>query len=147
MDLMLSNSDRALAPAPPQAAGGINEISVRDATYAFFRSVGISKIFGNPGSTELAMFRDFPEDFEYVLGLHEGAVVAIADGHAVASDNATVVNLHSAAGVGNAMGSVFTAFRNQAPMILIAGQQSRSLRRLVPAIRSGKWWAAGATFV
>lgn len=133
---MLSNSDRALVPAPPQAAGRINQTSVRDATYAFLRSVGISKIFGNPGSTELAMFRDFPDDFEYVLGLHEGAVVAMADGHAVASNNATVVNLHSAAGVGNAMGSVFTAFRNQAPMILIAGQQSRSLLPLEPFLYS-----------
>ncbi|MBB4860320.1 benzoylformate decarboxylase [Novosphingobium chloroacetimidivorans] len=111
-------------------------MSVREATYAFLRSVGINKIFGNPGSTELAMFRDFPDDFEYVLGLHEGAVVAMADGYAVASDNATVVNLHSAAGVGNAMGSVFTAFRNQAPIIIIAGQQSRALLPVEPFLYS-----------
>jgi benzoylformate decarboxylase len=135
-DLMLSKTDERATLPPVRAADGANRTSVRDATYAFLRSVGISKIFGNPGSTELAMFRDFPDDFEYVLGLHEGAVVAIADGHAVASDNATVVNLHSAAGVGNAMGSVFTAFRNQAPMILIAGQQSRSLLPLEPFLYS-----------
>lgn len=125
-------SPSVLAKAGPLAC------TVRDATYSFFRSVGITKIFGNPGSTELAMFRDFPEDFEYVLGLHEGAVVAIADGHAVASNNATVVNLHSAAGVGNAMGSVFTAFRNQAPMILIAGQQSRSILPYEPFLYSDR---------
>lgn len=110
--------------------------TVRDAMYDFLRSVGISRIFGNPGSTELAMFRDFPDDFEYVLGLHEGAVVAMADGHAVASNNATVVNLHSAAGVGNAMGSVFTAYRNQAPMVVIAGQQSRPILALEPFLYS-----------
>lgn len=137
---MLSRTDERLplAPAPSATNSATNEASssVRDAMYAFFRSVGIDKIFGNPGSTELAMFRDFPEDFEYVLGLHEGAVVAMADGHAVASGNATVVNLHSAAGVGNAMGSVFTAYRNQAPMILIAGQQSRSILPLEPFLYS-----------
>lgn len=134
--LMLSKTDERPGLALSQAAEGLNGTSVRDATYAFLRCVGISRIFGNPGSTELAMFRDFPEDFEYVLGLHEGAVVAMADGHAVASGNTTIVNLHSAAGVGNAMGSVFTAFRNQAPMILIAGQQSRSLLPLEPFLYS-----------
>jgi benzoylformate decarboxylase len=133
---MLSKTEERPTPPLAQAAEGARATTVRDATYGFLRSVGISKIFGNPGSTELAMFRDFPDDFEYVLGLHEGAVVAMADGHAVASNNATVVNLHSAAGVGNAMGSVFTAFRNQAPMILIAGQQARSILPLEPFLYS-----------
>lgn len=133
---MLSDTEVRPASALPVAGEASGATSVRDATYAFLRSVGIDKIFGNPGSTELAMFRDFPEDFEYILGLHEGAVVAMADGHAVASNNATVVNLHSAAGVGNAMGSVFTAYRNQAPMILIAGQQSRPILALEPFLYS-----------
>lgn len=133
---MLVGTEERTAGAPADGVGHEANFTVRDATYAFLRAVGINKIFGNPGSTELAMFRDFPEDFEYVLGLHEGAVVAMADGHAVASDNATVVNLHSAAGVGNAMGSVFTAFRNQAPMILIAGQQSRSILPFEPFLYS-----------
>lgn len=117
-------------------AGAPRAYTVRDAMYDFFRSVGIDKVFGNPGSTELAMFRDFPEDFEYVLGLHEGAVVSMADGYAVASNNATVVNLHSAAGVGNGMGNIFTAFRNQAPMVIIAGQQARSILSLEPFLYS-----------
>lgn len=133
---MLVGTEEGTAGAPADGVGHEANFTVRDATYAFLRAVGINKIFGNPGSTELAMFRDFPEDFEYVLGLHEGAVVAMADGHAVASDNATVVNLHSAAGVGNAMGSVFTAFRNQAPMVLIAGQQSRSILPFEPFLYS-----------
>ena len=110
--------------------------TVREAMYDLFRSFGIDKIFGNPGSTELAMFRDFPADFEYVLGLHEGAIVSIADGFAAASGNAAVVNLHSAAGVGNAMGSIFTAFRNQSPMVIIAGQQTRSILPLEPFLYS-----------
>lgn len=129
-------TDERQASAQTQQPEEVRGTTVRDATYAFLRSVGISKIFGNPGSTELAMFRDFPEDFEYILGLHEGPLVAMADGYAVASDNATVVNLHAAAGVGNAMGSIFTAFRNQAPMIVIAGQQSRPILALEPFLYS-----------
>lgn len=112
--------------------------TVREAMFDFFRSVGINKIFGNPGSTELPMFRDFPSDFEYVLALHEGSVVSIADGLATATGNAVVVNLHSAAGVGNAMGSIFTAFRGEAPLVIIAGQQSRSILPLEPYLYSDR---------
>ena len=51
----------------------------------------------------------------------------MADGYAQATGNASFVNLHSAAGVGNAMGKLFTAFKNRAPIILTAGQQACSI--------------------
>jgi benzoylformate decarboxylase len=84
-------------------------------------------IFGNPGSTELPMFRAFPADFRYILGLQESIVVGMADGFAQASRNAAFVNLHSAAGLGHALGNVFTAYRNQTPLVITAGQQARSI--------------------
>ncbi|WP_406181079.1 benzoylformate decarboxylase [Streptomyces sp. NBC_01006] len=101
--------------------------TVRDVTFDLLRSFGLTTVFGNPGSTELPMFRDFPADFRYVLGLQESVVLAMADGHAQATHNAAVVNLHSAAGVGHAMGSLFTAHRNRTPLVIVAGQQARSL--------------------
>ncbi|RQR60354.1 benzoylformate decarboxylase [Burkholderia sp. Bp9125] len=110
------------APVPQAAA-----TTVRDAVIDLLRQFGIDRVFGNPGSTELPMFRDFPADFHYVLGLQEAVVVGMADGYAQASGNAAVVNLHSAAGVGNAMGNLFTAFRNRTPMIVTAGQQARAI--------------------
>lgn len=122
------------SPVPP--AQGLALPSVRDTFYQFMRSVGCSKIFGNPGSTELPMVRDFPEDFEYVLGLQEACVVGMADGYAQATGNAAFVNLHSAAGVGNAMGNIYTAFKNQAPLVIIAGQQSRSIQPFDPYLNS-----------
>ena len=73
------------------------------------------------------MFRDFPADFRYVLGLQEAVVVGMADGYAQASGNAALINLHSAAGLGNAMGNIFTAFRNRTPLVITAGQQARSI--------------------
>lgn len=101
--------------------------TVREAFLRLMRDLGIDTVFGNPGSTELPMFRDYPADFRYILGLQESVVVGMADGYAQATRNAGLVNLHSAAGVGHAMGNIFTAFRNQTPLIITAGQQARSI--------------------
>jgi benzoylformate decarboxylase len=101
--------------------------TVREATIDFLRQVGMKTFFGNPGSTELPMFRDFPDDFRYVLGLQESVVLAMADGFAQATRNAAIVSLHSAAGVGHSLGNLFTAFKNQTPLVVIAGQQARSI--------------------
>ena len=80
----------------------------------------MTTIFGNPGSTELPMFRDFPADFRYVLGLQEVVAVGMADGYAQATRNAALVNLHSATGLGHALGAVFTAYKNQTPSVIAA---------------------------
>ena len=70
--------------------------TVREATYEILRSFGMTRVFGNPGSTELTFLKGFPEDFTYVLGLHEGAVVGMADGYAQGTGRAAFVNLHTA---------------------------------------------------
>jgi benzoylformate decarboxylase len=101
--------------------------NVRDAVIALLRDAGMTTIFGNPGSTELPFFKNFPHDFRYVLGLQESVVVGMADGFAQATGNAAMVNLHSAAGVGHAMGNIFTAYRNRTPLVITAGQQARSI--------------------
>lgn len=110
----------------------IETYTVRHAVFDFFRSVGIKRLFGNPGSTELTMLRDFPADFEYVLGLQECVVMGMADGHAQITQNASVVNLHSAAGLGHALGNLFTAYKNRTPLVVTAGQQARSLLPFEP---------------
>src|SRR5262245_8495544 len=92
----------------------------------------MTTIFGNPGSTEEPFLTGFPADFRYILGLHEAVVVAMADGFAQASGNAAFVNLHTAAGVGNGMGSLVTAWHNRAPLVLTAGQQTRQMLALEP---------------
>jgi benzoylformate decarboxylase len=84
-------------------------------------------VFGNPGSTELPFLSDWPDDIDYVLGLQEASVIGMADGYAQATRNAGFVNLHSAAGVGNALGNIYTAHRNQTPLVITAGQQARSI--------------------
>jgi benzoylformate decarboxylase len=111
-------------------------VTVREAAFHLFRAVGMTTVFGNPGSTELPMFRDFPADFRYVLGLQEAIVVAMADGFAASRGRAALVNLHSAIGVGHALGSIFTAFRNQTPLVITAGQQARSILPFEPFLYS-----------
>jgi len=106
------------------------------AVFKLLRDFGLNVIFGNPGSTELPMFREFHADFRYVLGLQESIVVAMADGFAQSRGTATVVNLHSAIGVGHAVGSLFTAYRNHTPLVVVAGQQARSLLPLEPFLYS-----------
>ncbi len=118
--------------------GAVSQVTVREAVLALLRSFGMTTVFGNPGSTELPMFRNFPSDFRYVLGLQESLVVGMADGYAQARRNASLVNLHSAVGVGHAMGNVFTAFRNQTPLVITAGQQARSIMPFEPFLYSAQ---------
>ena len=110
---------------PVKTAG--TSLSVKHATLDLLRAFGIRKVFGNPGSTELPFLSDWPDDIDYVLGLQEASVIGMADGYAQATRNASFVNLHSAAGVGNALGNIYTAHRNQTPLVITAGQQARSI--------------------
>jgi benzoylformate decarboxylase len=100
--------------------------SVREVTFELFRQHGMTTIFGNPGSTELPMLAEFPDDFRYVLGLQEAVAVGMADGYAQASGAPAHVNLHTAPGVGNGMGAIFNAQANHSPLLVTAGQQVRA---------------------
>src|SRR6187549_4135381 len=104
--------------------------SVREVTFEHFREHGMTTVFGNPGSTELPMLAEFPDDFRYVLALQEAVAVGMADGFAQASGRPTQVNLHTAPGFGNAMGAIFNAQANKSPLLVTAGQQARSLMTL-----------------
>ena len=106
--------------------------TVREEFYTVLRKLGMTTVFGNPGSTELPMLNHFPEDFRYVLGLQEATVVAMADGYAQATGKPAFVNLHTAPGVGNALGSIITAYYNKTPLVITAGQQVRATLLMEP---------------
>ncbi len=105
---------------------------MRDVTFDLLRACGLTTIFGNVGSTEETFLRNFPSDFRYVLGLQEASVIAMADGFAQATRRPALVNLHTGAGLGNAMGNLLTAFQNKTPLIVTAGQQTREMLLLEP---------------
>src|SRR4051812_22610888 len=99
--------------------------TVRDATLDVFRRLGLTTVFANPGATEVPLLAGLPEDIEFVLGLHEGSVVGIASGWALANERPALVNLHTTAGLGNAVGALATARGNRVPLVVLVGQQDR----------------------
>lgn len=101
--------------------------TVREVSYEILRAHGLTTLFGNPGSNELPFLKGFPSDFRYILALHEGVAVGMADGYAQATGRPPVVSLHAAAGTGNGMGALANAFAAHTPMILLAGQQIREM--------------------
>ncbi len=106
--------------------------TVRDAAFDILRGLGGTTLFSNPGSTEISLLTDLPDDLKFVLALHEGSVVGIATGWAIANDRPAVVILHTTAGLGNAVGALATARVNRAPMVVIVGQQDRRHLALNP---------------
>jgi benzoylformate decarboxylase len=100
-------------------------MNVRDAFFEVLRAHGITTVFGNPGSNELPLLRDFRGDFRYVLALQEGAAVGMADGYALATGRPSMVDLHAAAGTGNAMGNLTNTRSGHVPVVVTAGQQAR----------------------
>ncbi len=106
--------------------------TTREATFALLRKLGMTTVFGNPGSTELRFLKDWPSDFQYVTALHEQGAVSMADAYAQIRRNAAFINLHSAGGLGDAMGAIFTAYKNQTPLVITAGQQTRAMLPTAP---------------
>jgi benzoylformate decarboxylase len=107
-------------------------MSVRDLVLDLLRSVGMTTIFANPGSTEIPFLVDLPKDFRFVLGLHEASVVGMATGWSLVNDEPALVNLHTTAGLGNAVGAIATARVNRAPLVILVGQQDRRHLALEP---------------
>lgn len=97
-----------------------------EALFAIAADEGVDRIFGNPGTTELPLLDGLVEArLDYVLGLHEGAVVAMADGYARATGRTALASLHVAAGLANGLIGLLNASRSRTPMVVIAGQQDR----------------------
>jgi benzoylformate decarboxylase len=99
--------------------------TVRDAAFETMRRLGLTTIFGNPGSTEIPFLTDLPSDIRFVLALHEGSVVGIAAGYAIARGEPSFVNLHTAPGLGNAINAIANARDCRAPLVVVVGQQDR----------------------
>lgn len=104
-----------------------NSTTGRSAFLAVLRDEGISVLFGNPGTTELPIMHALTEQsgIEFVLALQESIVVAMADGYARAGHQLAACNVHVAPGLGNAIGTLYTAYISGTPLIITAGQQEQ----------------------
>ncbi len=106
--------------------------TVREAGLDVLRACGMTEIFANPGSTEVPFLVDLPADLRFVLALHEGSVVGMATGHALATGRPALALLHSTPGLGNAVNALATARENRAPVVVLVGQQDRRHLALEP---------------
>ena len=89
------------------------------------QSEGVDYVFGNPGTTEMPLMNALSatSDLSYILGLQEVSVVSMADGYAKASGRPGFANVHTAGGLGNAMGALVAARVANTPLVITAGQQ------------------------
>jgi benzoylformate decarboxylase len=106
--------------------------TVAGATFELLRGLGVREVFANPGSTEVPLLAAWPPDLRFILALHEGSVVGIATGFALAARAPACVLLHTTAGLGNATGALATARANRSPLLVVVGQQDRRHLALEP---------------
>lgn len=84
---------------------------------------GVRYVFGNPGTTEqgfMDVLQEYPQ-LEFVLALHEGVAVGMADAYARASRRPAFVEVHTGPGLGNALGMIYNATMGKTPMVVYAG--------------------------
>ncbi|MDA0226383.1 MAG: thiamine pyrophosphate-binding protein, partial [Proteobacteria bacterium] len=112
------------------------KLSGRDAFLKLLVDEGVTHLFGNPGTTELAIMEAVPRtpELKFVLGAYEGVVVAMADGFSRASGKLTACSLHVAPGLGNAMGALYNAKFSGSPIIVTCGQQEQGHGLLEPLL-------------
>ncbi len=105
----------------------MSQINGRTAFLQLLASEGVEYLFGNPGTTELAIMEALGQQSEinYILGLQESVVVGMADGYARASGKIGACNVHVAPGLGNAMGALYNAKFAASPVLITAGQQEQ----------------------
>src|SRR5207253_6046457 len=115
---------------------GMRAITGRAAFLQLLADEGVTHLFGNPGTTELAIMEVVPQfpQLKFVLGLQESAVMAMADGYCRASGRLAAANVHVMPGLGNAMGALYNAKFSGSPVILTAGQQEQGHGPLEPML-------------
>src|SRR3954453_23200710 len=122
------DADRSSEPRREDATKGPAMPTVRQATIDLLRKHGLNTWFGNPGSSELSLMEDFPSDFSYLLGLQELVPVGMADGFSQVTGRPALVQVHTAPGLGGAMGALYNASLNKTPLVVIAGNQRRAMQ-------------------
>jgi thiamine pyrophosphate-dependent acetolactate synthase large subunit-like protein len=102
--------------APFRGTGG--ELLIEQA-----QAAGTKYLFSNPGSVEVGFFdalTDRPA-LQLIVALHEGIVVAMADGYHKVSRQPTLVNVHAAVGTAQMGGQMYNAHKDGSMLVVTAG--------------------------
>jgi len=128
----------ALLPANAMAANGaatgagrrLRGLTGGELMVEFLRDWKVPYVFGLGGSEEVGFLDALTDadDLHYVLALHEGSAMSMADGYARSSRTTSFVNLHSIAGAANALGPMVNAFKDRTPVVITVGRQGTDTR-------------------
>jgi benzoylformate decarboxylase len=123
------------ANAPPaghhelDTLAGVSRLSGKRALMEQLIADDVRYIFGNPGTTEqgfMDILQDYPQ-VEFMLALHEGVAMSMADTYARITRRPAFVEVHIAPGLGNALGMMHNARIGKTPMVVYAGQSPSSV--------------------
>ena len=111
-----------------RASVPLTNVTGGDVTCETLKLWDVEYVFGNTGAYEAGFVDALVDrpDIHYVLGLHEGPVMAMADGYARASGKTAFVNIHSITGTANALGLIVNAFADSSPVVVSVGLSSAS---------------------
>ncbi|MYC68349.1 MAG: thiamine pyrophosphate-binding protein [Acidobacteriia bacterium] len=118
------SADKSLAPPPSkQVTGSGGKLVMEQA-----KAAGSEYLFTNPGSFEVGLFdAQVTSGVPLIMGLHEGIVVAMADGYHRASLKPGFVNVHVIAGTAQMGGQLYNASRDGAALVVTAGMLDNEL--------------------
>ncbi len=118
------SADTGLAlPPSKQVTGSGGKLVMEQA-----KAAGSEYLFTNPGSFEVGLFdAQVTSGVPLIMGLHEGIVVAMADGYHRASLKPGFVNVHVIAGTAQMGGQLYNASRDGAALVVTAGMLDNEL--------------------
>jgi benzoylformate decarboxylase len=87
------------------------------------KAAGAQYLFTNPGSFEVGFFDAIIDNpgIQLIMGLHEGIVIAMADGYHRVSGKPAFVNVHVIAGTAQMAGQLYNASRDGSALVITAG--------------------------
>lgn len=114
----------------PKQSRQLNNVSGGELMAEFLRDWEVPYVFGLGGSEEVGFLDALVDriDLQYVLALHEGSAMSMADGYARSVGKPALVNLHSVAGASYALGPMVNAYKDRTPLVVTVGRQSTDIR-------------------
>lgn len=89
--------------------------------------IGISHVFGVPGSYIMPIWQSLADKFEIILACHETGAGFMAEGFSRGKNNISILLTTAAPGVTNAVTAIANAYMDSIPMLIISGQVSTNL--------------------
>src|SRR5215469_12832101 len=127
---------QSLAPASAASPGAMREVQGTGGALfvAQLKAAGVKYVFFNPSTGDYPIFDALVDEpgIQVIKGIHEGAVVAMADGYAKATGKPAVVIVANV-GLPNAMTQMINSWKDQIPLLVaVASADQETMGRDQP---------------